>query len=294
MDKAVLRQLLKNNFGYEDFKPMQEEVIQEVLRGGDALVLMPTGGGKSICYQMAALSLPGLTIVVSPLIALMKDQVDGLKDNGVKAEFINSSLAPPDIYRIQKEAIEGKIKLLYVAPERLVLPSFIEFLRGLDINLIAVDEAHCISEWGHDFRPDYRNLIILRHTFPKVPIMALTATATEKVRQDIVERLELDKAKIFVSSFNRPNLHYSVRPKNNTFGQLVALIEKHKNNSVIVYGFSRKETENIASKLSVQGYKAMAYHAGLPSEKRKSVQEKFIKDEINIIVATIAFGMGDR
>lgn len=284
--------LLKQYFGYDSFRPLQREVIEEVVAGRDALVLMPTGGGKSICFQLAALKMPGVTVVVSPLIALMKDQVDGLKNNGIKAEFINSSLTTTEINRIQNEAIDGKIKLLYVAPERLVMPQFLEFLKKLTISLIAVDEAHCISEWGHDFRPDYRNLIILRQSFPTVPTMALTATATIKVRQDIVERLKLSSAKTFLSSFNRPNLHYMVRPKKNTFGQLLALLEKEVNNSVIIYAFSRKETENVARKLREQGYKALAYHAGLESEKRKEVQDKFIRDEIQIIVATIAFGMG--
>ena len=284
--------LLKQYFGYDSFRPLQREVIEEVVAGRDALVLMPTGGGKSICFQLAALLMPGVTVVVSPLIALMKDQVDGLKSNGIRAEFINSSLTTNKIEEIQDEIIDGKIKLLYVAPERLVMPQFRQFLKKLTISLIAVDEAHCISEWGHDFRPDYRNLIILRQNFPSVPTMALTATATIKVRLDIVERLKLSRAKMFISSFNRPNLRYIVRPKKNTFGQLLGLLEKHNNNSVIVYAFSRKETENLARKLRDQGYKALAYHAGLESERRKQVQDKFIRDEAQIIVATIAFGMG--
>jgi len=287
-----LRENLKKYFGYDKLRPLQEEVIEEVLTGKDAVVLMPTGGGKSVCFQLAAMMLPGITLVISPLIALMKDQVDGLKIGGIKAEFLNSSLTAMEISRIQAEVIAEKIKLLYVAPERLVLPQFLMFLKKIKISLIAVDEAHCISEWGHDFRPDYRNLSILRRDFPTVPIMALTATATEKVRQDIVEKLNINGVKIFVSSFNRPNLHYEVRPKKNAFGQLLTLVEKHKNNSIIIYGFSRKETENLAKNLSSQGYKALAYHAGLASEVRKEVQDKFIKDEVKIIVATIAFGMG--
>jgi RecQ family ATP-dependent DNA helicase len=292
MNRVDLLINLKKYFGYDSFRPLQEEVVREAVEGRDSLVLMPTGGGKSICYQLTAMMLPGVTIVVSPLIALMKDQVDGLKNNGVRAEFINSSLTTVEINRIQKEITEGKVKLLYVAPERLVLPNFLEFLKTLTISLIAVDEAHCISEWGHDFRPDYRNLIVLRNTFPHVPTMALTATATEKVRRDIVERLKLDSAKTFISSFNRPNLKYTVRPKKDTFGQLLVLLEKQRNNSVIIYGFSRKETEDLARNLSTYGHKALAYHAGLSSEVRKDVQEKFIKDEVKIIVATIAFGMG--
>lgn len=292
MEKTKLRENLKKYFGYDEFRLLQEEVIEEVLTGKDAVVLMPTGGGKSVCFHLAAMLLPGITLVISPLIALMKDQVDGLKVGGIKAEFLNSSLTAIEISRIQADVVAEKIKLLYVAPERLVLPQFLMFLKRIKISLIAVDEAHCISEWGHDFRPDYRNLLILRRDFPNVPIMALTATATEKVRQDIVERLNIGGAKIFVSSFNRPNLHYEVRPKKNAFGQLLTLVEKHKNDSIIIYGFSRKETESLASNLSNQGYKALAYHAGLASEVRKEVQDKFIIDEVKIIVATIAFGMG--
>lgn len=292
MEKEELLKTLKLYFGYDSFRPLQEEVILEVMEGRDALVLMPTGGGKSICYQLSGMMLPGVTVVVSPLIALMKDQVDGLKNNGVSAEFINSSMSAIEIKRIQSEITEGKVKLLYVAPERLALPHFLEFLKTVTISLIAVDEAHCISEWGHDFRPDYRNLIVLRNTFPKVPTLALTATATEKVRLDIMERLKLDGAKTFISSFNRANLKYTVRPKKNTFGQLLTLLEKQKNNSVIIYGYSRKETEDLARNLSTYGHSALAYHAGLPNEVRKEVQDKFIKDEVKIIVATIAFGMG--
>lgn len=283
---------LKTYFGYDGFRPLQEEVIGATLNGKDSLVLMPTGGGKSICFQLSALVLPGVTLVISPLIALMKDQVDGLKNNGIAAEFINSSLSILEIKRIETEVINGKIKLIYVAPERLVSPQFLDFLKTVKISLIAVDEAHCISEWGHDFRPDYRNLSVLRQNFSSVPIMALTASATGKVREDIILKLNLRNCELFISSFNRPNLHYSVRPKKNTFGQLLSLIEKYKNNSIIIYAFSRRETEEIASKLTQQGYPSLAYHAGLDSEVRRGVQEKFIKDEVKIIVATIAFGMG--
>lgn len=287
-----MRRMLKKYFGYESFLPGQEEVIRWVLEKRDGLVLMPTGGGKSLCYQLPALIRPGVTLVVSPLIALMKDQVDGLKNNGVRAEFINSSLSFLEINKIQQAAENGLIKILYVAPERLVLPPFIDFLKKINLGLIAVDEAHCISEWGHDFRPDYRNLKILRENFPAAPILALTATATERVKQDIIERLKLNKPKIFISSFNRPNLIYKVRPKRQAWENLLVIVEKHKNDSVIIYCFSRKETENIAARLDSEGYQAKAYHAGLDSEMRKKVQEKFIRDEVQIIVATIAFGMG--
>ena len=284
--------LLKNNFGFDRFRPLQEEIIEQALLGKDAFVLMPTGGGKSLCYQLPALKMPGLTLVVSPLIALMKDQVDDLQANGIAAAFVNSTLSPAEIERTQTEARMGKIKILYAAPERLANPGFQNFLAGLKISLIAIDEAHCISEWGHDFRPDYRNLKMLRNIFPNVPVMALTATATEKVREDIIRQLSLEKAKIFISSFNRPNLSYAVLPKKDSYDQLIEILQGHKNESVIVYCFSRKDTENLATDLRKEGFKALAYHAGLESGKRRKNQEKFIRDEAHIIVATIAFGMG--
>ncbi len=284
--------LLKTQFGYDQFRPLQEEIIQHVLSGQDALVLMPTGGGKSLCYQLPALMLEGITVVISPLIALMKDQVDGLKANGVAAEFINSSLNFAEILTIEDEARAGRLNILYVAPERLALPGFREFLRSLKVSLIAIDEAHCISEWGHDFRPEYLNLKTLRDDFPTVPVIALTATATIKVREDIIRHLKLDNAKLFQSSFNRENLIYHVWPKQNAFKTFVDFLEQYKDQSVIVYCFSRKDTELISAKLCAQGFKALAYHAGLDGELRSSIQEKFIKDEIQIIVATIAFGMG--
>jgi ATP-dependent DNA helicase RecQ len=285
-------ELLKNYFGYDEFRPLQEEIINNVLLGNDSLVLMPTGGGKSLCYELPAMKLPGLTLVISPLIALMKDQVDGLKANGIAAEFINSSLSPKEIGRVEDLVRAGKIKILYLAPERLALINFQNFLKTLKISLIAVDEAHCISEWGHDFRPDYRNLIMLRRDWPKVSIIALTATATERVRRDIVEQLSLKNAKIFISSFNRPNLIYSVKPKKDAFYSLLQLLKKYKDRSAIIYCFSRKETENLAADLSEEGYRAFAYHAGLDNNLRRLNQEKFVRDEAQIIVATIAFGMG--
>ncbi len=284
--------LLKTYFGFDNFRPLQEEIIDNILKQKDTLVLMPTGGGKSLCYQLPALKLNGLTLVISPLISLMKDQVDSLKTNGISAEFINSSLALPEIRDIEKKSLEGKIKILYLAPERLASSGFQTFLKKLNVGLIAIDEAHCISEWGHDFRPDYRNLKAIRQSFPAIPVVALTATATPKVREDIINQLELQKAKVFISSFNRPNLNYFVRPKRRTFENLVSILQKYKDQPVIIYCFSRKETENIASDLREIGFDARAYHAGLPSEKRQKVQEKFIRDKIQIIVATIAFGMG--
>ena len=283
---------LKKHFGFETFRPLQQEIITHVLGKKDAFVLMPTGGGKSLCYQLPALKLPGLTLVISPLIALMKDQVDALRANGINAEFINSSLDPFEIRGVESRIQTGEVKILYVAPERLALPSFQQFLKTLNVSLIAIDEAHCISEWGHDFRPDYRNLVSLKTKFPGVPIIALTATATQKVREDIISQLSLTRVETFISSFNRPNLTYIVRPKRNAFNNLAQLVKKYPKRSVIVYCFSRKDTERVAKDLRSQGFKAAAYHAGLNSELRKKTQERFVKDEIQIIVATIAFGMG--
>lgn len=287
-----MRTILKNYFGYDQFRPLQEEIIETVLAKKDALVIMPTGGGKSLCYQLPALRLDGVTLVVSPLIALMKDQVDALKANGVAAEFINSSLTADEIYKVQRKAQNGQLKILYIAPERLSVDSFKQFLENINVQLIAIDEAHCISEWGHDFRPEYRNLKKLRKDFPTIPVIALTATATIKVRKDIIEQLSLQKAQIFLRSFNRENLTYFVQPKQSVFDQLLGLLEKHRDQSVIIYCSSRKITEELAEDLRKAKFSASAYHAGLDPQKRSATQEKFIRDEISIIVATIAFGMG--
>lgn len=284
--------LLKKYFGYDNFRPLQEEIIKEVLGGRDAFVLMPTGGGKSLCYQLPALKFDGLTLVISPLIALMKDQVDALKACGIKAEFINSSLTPEQIGEACKRARRNEIKILYVAPERFALGDFQDFLKNLTVSLIAVDEAHCISEWGHDFRPDYRNLSQLKRLFPTTPLIALTATATAKVREDIIAQLKLQKARSFISSFNRENLHVSVLEKRQAFAKLLNLLEKYRNESVIIYCFSRKDTEMVAENLRLNKFKACAYHAGLDARQRTAVQDLFIKDEVKIITATIAFGMG--
>ena len=294
MVDAHLQHFLKKHFGFDTFLPMQEEIVRHVLTGQDTVVLMPTGGGKSLCYQLPALVLDGVMLVVSPLIALMKDQVDGLKANGVAAEVINSSLTLEEIRRIKAALKSGEVKLLYVAPERLAIEGFRNFLQGLKVNCIAVDEAHCISQWGHDFRPDYLNLKTLRENFPSVGVVALTATATPRVRQDIVEHLQLKKPRIFLSSFNRPNLHYDIRPKDNAFAELIELLRlpEYKDRSVIVYCYSRKDTEELAADLCARGFKAEAYHAGLEANLRHGIQDRFIKDETPIITATIAFGMG--
>ena len=284
--------ILKTHFGFDQFRPLQEEIIGCVMAQRDAFVLMPTGAGKSLCFQLPALKMPGVTLVISPLIALMKDQVDALKADGIPAEFINSTLTRAEIDRIQTEALRGNIKILYAAPERLTMPEFQSFLQKISVSLIAIDESHCISEWGHDFRPDYRNLKMLRTMFPAVPAMALTATATPKVREDIICQLSLQKAKIFTSSFNRPNLSYAVLPKKNSYDHLITIFREHRNEAAIIYCFSRKDTEHLAADLRREGFKALPYHAGLESDERRTNQEKFIRDEAQIIVATIAFGMG--
>jgi len=287
-----IKNLLKQYFGYDEFRPLQEEIINHVVAQNDCFVLMPTGGGKSLCYQLPALKLDGVTLVISPLIALMKDQVDALRACGVNAEFINSTLSAEQIGAICRQIIAGTVKILYVAPERFALRDFQEFLKSIPISLIAVDEAHCISEWGHDFRPDYRNLKLLKKIFPTTPLIALTATATEKVREDIVNQLQLQSAPVFISSFNRANLHVGVIEKKKAFVKLVNLLQNYKKESVIIYCFSRKDTEKIAGDLNLNGFSARAYHAGLAAQDRNTIQDLFIKDEINIIVATIAFGMG--
>ena len=290
-------ELLKSHFGFDGFLPLQEEIVGRVLARDDALVVMPTGGGKSLCYQLPAVSFDGLTVVVSPLIALMKDQADSLNANGIAAAFINSTLAAKEIASVQRQAHSGSLKMLYLAPERLEAPGFREFLRTLEVSLFAIDEAHCISEWGHDFRPDYRNLKNLRRDFPAVPIIALTATATDQVRQDIVAqlglRLDQNGPGIFVSGLNRPNLHYTVQTKNrNTFQALVRRLKSHAGESAIIYRATRKDTEEMAEDICASGFTAEPYHAGLERQIRQETQDRFIRSETPIIVATIAFGMG--
>ena len=284
--------VLKARFGHDAFRPLQEEIVANVLAQCDSLVLMPTGGGKSICYQLPALLLDGITLVVSPLIALMKDQTDALNANGIAARFINSSLRPQEMAEVRAQLGQGQVKILYVAPERLATEGFRRFLHRLRISLIAIDEAHCISEWGHEFRPDYRNLRQLRQEFPSVPVMALTATATRRVRGDIIAQLDLQQGSIFLSSFNRENLNYTVRPKRNAFGELLSLLRHRREQSAIIYCYSRKETEDLAGELNAHGLRALPYHAGLDAETRRRTQDDFIRDRVPVIVGTIAFGMG--
>jgi len=284
--------LLKKHFGYETFRPLQGEIVEHCLAGKDALVLMPTGGGKSLCYQLPALKFPGLTVVISPLISLMKDQVDALRANGIPAAFMNSSLTPRENREIEEAVRQGGLKLLYLAPERLAMPHVLGFLQSLQISLFAVDEAHCISEWGHDFRPEYCGLKVLRDLFPNTPILALTATANARVQEDIVSQLELGKGRIFRSSFDRPNLTYRVLPKKRSFDRLVQEIRQRPGQPAIVYCFSRKKTEKVAADLHANGIQAAAYHAGLTADERTRVQDAFIRDQVPVICATIAFGMG--
>lgn len=290
MDAARL--ILQDTFGYPSFRPLQEDIIRTILARQDVFVLMPTGGGKSLCYQVPALVLSGMTVVVSPLIALMKDQVDALQALGVAATFINSSLDSAEIQRRQAAVVRGDIKILYIAPERFAAQRFLRVLQHIDIAMFAIDEAHCISEWGHDFRPDYRELTRLREQFPGAIISAFTATATDRVQQDIRDQLRLNDAVNFKASFNRPNLFYDVRPKQRAYDQLTDYLRGHQRASGIIYCGSRATTEDIAARLRAGGYDAAAYHAGLESAERQTVQERFVRDDIRIIVATIAFGMG--
>ena len=291
-DKDYLLEALNQRFGYGSFLSLQREIIDNVLSGRDSLVVMPTGSGKSICYQLPSLFIDRLTLVVSPLIALMKDQVDALRLRGFRAAFVNSTMTPSEQHKVQSDAQQGALDILYVAPERLVSPQFQSFVFDIKPGLVAIDEAHCISEWGHDFRPDYRRLQFLRPSLPDTTLIALTATATGRVREDILRQLEIPKATRFVTSFNRPNLIYDVRPKRNSFVTLLGLLQGIDSGSAIIYCSSRQQTEDLAQNLSGSGFTALAYHAGLGAEDRRQIQEQFMDGRASVIVATIAFGMG--
>ena len=286
--------LLKKFFGYTSFRPLQAEIIRHILQKKDSLVLMPTGGGKSICFQLPAIYLPGITLVVSPLIALMKDQVEGLMANGIPAASLNSMISESEQQQVKQLCIQGKIKLLYISPER-VKAEADWFLPRLDVSLIAIDEAHCISHWGHDFRPEYTQLAILKERFPKVPFIALTATADKVTRTDIVAQLKLNDPKIFISSFDRPNLSLTVRRGLNQREKIRAIvhfIRQHKGQSGIIYCLRRSTTEMLAEELEKYAVHAVAYHAGLAPQEREKAQDDFINDRVEVVCATVAFGMG--
>jgi ATP-dependent DNA helicase RecQ len=283
---------LKKYFGYDKFRPNQREIIQRVLDKKDCIVLMPTGGGKSVCYQIPALLMEGVCIVVSPLIALMKDQVEGLKRNQIAANYINSSQTSQESTEIENQLRQNKLKLLYVSPEKLLTDSFQRLLESIQISFFAIDEAHCISSWGHDFRPEYTQLKVLKKKFPSLSVIALTATADQLTRQDICKQLELVDPQIFIASFNRPNIRLYVTAGVGRMKKILQYLDTRPNRAGIVYCLSRKTTESVAENLQKAGYKASAYHAGLEAQTRNKVQEAFLKDDIQIICATIAFGMG--
>jgi ATP-dependent DNA helicase RecQ len=286
--------LLKDVFGYDDFRPLQQEIIDRTLTGQDSFVLMPTGGGKSMCFQIPALCFDGITIVVSPLISLMKDQVQALQSNGIKADFFNSSISPQEENDVIVRATKGEIQLLYLSPEKLISVSN-AWLKNLNIKFVAIDEAHCVSMWGHDFRPEYTQLKAFRNSLPKIPFMALTATADKSAREDIETQLGLKDSKLFISSFDRKNLSIEVRgqvPKKQKLQEIGQFVKQKKNESGIIYCLSRKNTEEVAEYLKEHGHSVAFYHAGMKPEERERIQTEFIHDESKIIVATIAFGMG--
>jgi ATP-dependent DNA helicase RecQ len=289
-----LLSLLKQVFGYTGFRPHQEEIIRDALAGRDVFALLPTGGGKSLCFQLPALARPGLTVVISPLIALMKDQVDQLCANGVAATFLNSSLSEKERKARWRGLHQGEFKLLYLSPERLMIGegSLFDALRQWNVQQVAVDEAHCISEWGHDFRPEYRQLSLLREQFTELPFMALTATATTRVRDDIIRQLRLKDPSVHVASFNRPNLTYRVIPKSQAYRQVLDFVKARPKESGIVYCFSRASADSVAAKLAQDGVKSLAYHAGLSGKERSANQDAFLRDEVRVVCATVAFGMG--
>ncbi len=287
------QQILQDTFGYAEFRPPQDDIIDTVLAGGDALVLMPTGGGKSLCYQVPALVRDGCAIVISPLIALMQDQVDALRQLGIRASYLNSTLPPFEAEAVENQLLAGELDLLYIAPERLNQPRMLELLVQSQLALFAIDEAHCVSQWGHDFRADYLKLTLLHEQFPDVPRIALTATADARTRAEIVSRLDLGEARQFIAGFDRPNICYRIAPRHNPKNQLLKFLKhEHPNDAGIVYCLSRNKTEQTAAWLCEEGFTALPYHAGLSSELRAHHQSRFLKEEGVIVVATIAFGMG--
>lgn len=294
MDIEKLKKVLKTYYGYDDFRPLQEEIIIHTINGGDSLVLMPTGGGKSLCFQVSALLLDGMAVVVSPLISLMKDQVESLRMNGIAAEALNSSNDEAYNRDVINRCTEGKVKLLYISPERLV-GGVLSLLTHTNVLLFAIDEAHCISSWGHDFRPEYTQLGRLKEMFPTVPIMALTATADKITKEDILTQLNINNARTFISSFDRPNLSLDVKRGYSAKEKLRSiedLILRHSNESGIIYCLARKTTESLAEKLKQDGFSVGVYHAGLPNSERNTIQDDFQNDRVQVICATIAFGMG--
>lgn len=290
--KDQIEDVLHNTFGYKSFRNQQKEIIESIIDGRDILTIIPTGGGKSLCYQIPAVLLPGTALVISPLISLMKDQVDQLLANGISAAFLNASQSNVEQKQVIEKYLNNSIKLLYISPERLALSSFSSLIDTHPPSLIAIDEAHCISQWGHDFRPDYRQLHHLSNRFPQVPIIALTATADKMTQTDIIHQLNLVDPLVVVRSFDRPNIRYTVVEKFNLTEQLVSFIETQNGNSGIIYCSSRSRVEDMTTRLIAKGFSAIAYHAGLTNHERQNAQEKFIKDDVQIIVATVAFGMG--
>jgi ATP-dependent DNA helicase RecQ len=285
-------QVLKQYYGYDKFRPLQADIIDWVLYGQDAMVLMPTGGGKSVCFQIPALIMQGLTLVISPLIALMHDQVQALKANGIPSAYLNSSLDGNQQAVIERQVRDGDLKLLYISPEKLFTQGYLDWIKSLNISLFAIDESHCVSTWGHDFRPEYTKLNVLKEAFPNVPVIALTATADRVTRKDILTQLGIPEAKTFISSFDRPNLSLSVLPGRNRVKIIQNFVAERPRQPGIIYCLSRKNTETVAEALQKAGIKAKYYHAGMPAADRSKVQDAFIRDDVQVIVATIAFGMG--
>jgi ATP-dependent DNA helicase RecQ len=284
--------ILNSVFGYTEFRGPQQAIVEELIEGGDALVLMPTGGGKSLCYQIPSLIRQGTGIVVSPLIALMQDQVDALREAGVAAAYLNSSLDAEDQREVERRLLAGELNLLYVAPERLLSPRFLGLLERTGVALFAIDEAHCVSQWGHDFRPEYRELAVLHQRFPEIPRIALTATADERTRDEIVERLALQNARQFVSSFDRPNIRYQVGQRHNARRQLMEFLERRRGETGIIYALSRRKVDETATWLAEAGIEALPYHAGLDAATRNANQRRFLREDGVVMVATVAFGMG--